>query len=162
MNADAFRYLYAYHFTENRTIWEKYILPLPQEQFIQSVPYSVGSVRNQIIHLMNVDHAWFCQLRGVEPEPWLNPVDFTDRTQIRARWDHIEHLMREYLSTLRDDMLLQKPFPEGEDQDLILWQVLIHGVNHGTDHRAQLLRILHDLGIRTVAQDFVFYAYDHP
>jgi uncharacterized damage-inducible protein DinB len=40
--------------------------------------------------------------------------------------------------------------------------VLLHVANHGTDHRAQLLRLLNDLGVRTVAQDDIFYAYDHP
>jgi uncharacterized damage-inducible protein DinB len=43
-----------------------------------------------------------------------------------------------------------------------MWQVLLHVVNHGTDHRAQTLRLLNDLGIKTVSQDYIFYAYDHP
>jgi uncharacterized damage-inducible protein DinB len=50
----------------------------------------------------------------------------------------------------------------GEDKDLILWQVLLHVVNHGTDHRAQLLRLLNDLGVETTSQDYVFYMYDNP
>jgi uncharacterized damage-inducible protein DinB len=70
--------------------------------------------------------------------------------------------MRDYLARLSDDMLLAKPIAEGEDKDLILWQVLVHVVNHGTDHRAQLLRLLNDLGVETVSQDYIFYAYDHP
>ena len=70
--------------------------------------------------------------------------------------------MRDYLATLRDDMLLARPFAEGEDKDLILWQVLLHVANHGTDHRAQLLRLLNDLGVETDYQDYVFYAYGHP
>ena len=57
-------------------------------------------------------------------------------------------------------MLIEKPFAEGEDKDLILWQVLVR-VNHGTDHRAQLLEFLHDLGVKTTSQDFIFYVYDH-
>ena len=39
------------------------------------------------------------------------------------------------------------------------WQVLVHLVNHGTDHRAQMLRILHDLGAPTFDQDFVLYRW---
>ena len=70
--------------------------------------------------------------------------------------------MRDYLATLRDEMLFQKPFADGEDKDLILWQVLLHVANHGTDHRAQLLRSLNDLGVRTESQDYIFFAYDHP
>jgi uncharacterized damage-inducible protein DinB len=59
-------------------------------------------------------------------------------------------------------MLTDKPFADGEDQELILWQVLIHVVTLGTHHRAQLLRVLHDLGVQTKAEDYTFYAYDHP
>jgi len=50
--------------------------------------------------------------------------------------------MRDYLAGLRDDMLFEKPFAEGEDKDLILWQVLLQVGTHGTDHRAQVLRLL--------------------
>jgi uncharacterized damage-inducible protein DinB len=161
MNADAFRHFYDYHFTENRKIWDIYIMPLSQEQFTQDVDYSHGSVRNQIVHLMSVDDTWFSGLRGVEiPEP-LNPAHFEDRQIIRTHWDNVEQTMRDYLANLRDEMLFEKPFADGEDKDLILWQVLLHVVNHGTDHRAQLLRLLNDLGVKTGPQDYIFYVYDN-
>jgi uncharacterized damage-inducible protein DinB len=162
MNADAFRHFYSYHFSENRTIWDTHVMSLSQEQFTQPVDYSIGSVRNQIVHLMSVDDIWFSPLRGLEVPEWLNPADFDDRKMIRAHWDMVEQNMRDYLANLRDDMLSEKPFAEGEDKDLILWQVLLHVVNHGTDHRAQILRLLYDLGVKTVAQDYIFYVYDNP
>jgi uncharacterized damage-inducible protein DinB len=161
MNADAFRHFYNYHFSENRKIWDSYITSLSQEQFIQNVGYSHGSIRNQIVHLMSVDDTWFRGLQGVEIPESLNPANFDDRKIIRAHWDNIEQNMRDYLSKLRDDMLFDKPFAEGEDKDLILWQVLLHVVNHGTDHRAQLLRSINDLGVKTGPQDFIFHVYDH-
>ena len=62
--------------------------------------------------------------------------------------DRVEQSMRNYLAELRDAMLFEKPIIEPEeDKDLIVWQVLLHVVNHGTDHRAQVLRILNDLGV---------------
>lgn len=162
MNADAFRHLYDYHFAENLNTWDSYILALAQEQFVQKLDYSIGSVRNHIVHLMSVDDTWFSALRGVDVPDSLNPEHFNNRAKIREYWDQVEKTMREYLAKLTDDMLFEKPFAEGEDKDLILWQVLIHVVNHGTDHRAQLLRMLHDLGSKTVSQDYIFYVYDHP
>jgi uncharacterized damage-inducible protein DinB len=161
MNANAFRHFYDYHFTENRKIWDTNITSLSQEQFTQNVGYSRGSVRNQIVHLMSVDDTWFSGLRGVEIPESLNPTDFTDRRIIRAHWDSVEQNMRDYLEKLRDDMLFEKPFADGEDKDLILWQVLLHVGNHGTDHRAQLLRLLNDLGVKTAPQDYIFYVYDN-
>jgi uncharacterized damage-inducible protein DinB len=160
MNANAFRHFYGYHFTENRKMWDSYVTSLSQEQFTQDVDYSHGSVRDQIVHLMSVDDTWFSGLRGVEiPEP-LNPADFADRGSVRAHWDGVEQNMRDYLAELRDDMLFDKPL-SGEDQDLILWQVLLHVVNHGTDHRAQILRLLNDLGVKTTSQDCIFYVCDN-
>lgn len=161
MNADAIRHFYEYHFAENRKLWDWFITSLSDEQFTQHVGYSIGSVRDQIIHLMSVDNVWFCDLRGVENPGYFNPDDFKDREAIRAKWDDVEQIMRDYLATLQDDMLFEKPFPEGEDEDLYLWQVLLHVVNHATDHRAQILRIIHDFGIRTAPQDYVFYVYDN-
>ena len=70
--------------------------------------------------------------------------------------------MRDYLAKLLDDMLFEKPFAEGEDKDLIRWQVLLHMVNHGTDHRAQFLRFLNDLGVNTKYQAYIFYVYGYP
>ena len=157
----AFRQFYDYHFTENRKIWDTYIVSLSQEQFTQPVGYSLGSVRNHIVHLMHVDEAWFSGLRGVEIPDSPNPPDFDDRAIIRTHWDSVEQHMRDYLANLRDNMLFQKPFADGEDKDLIVWQVLLHVANHATDHRAQLLRLLNDLGVKTGPQDYVFYLYDH-
>jgi uncharacterized damage-inducible protein DinB len=160
MNANAFRHFYEYHFTENRKVWDSYIISMSDEQFTQNMGYSHGSVRNQILHLISVDDGWFGGLRDVEI-PALNPDQFTDRKSIRAHWDDVEQNMRDYLANLRDDMLFKKPFAEGEDKNVILWQVLLHVVNHGTDHRAQILRLLNDLGVKTGHQDYIFYVYDN-
>ena len=162
MNANAFRHFYEYHFTENRKIWDKYISSLSYEQFVQNVDYSHGSVRNQIVHLMNVDDGWFKELQGLESTDFLSPANIDERETIRVHWDRVEQDMRAYLAKLQDDMLFEKPITWGEDKDLIVWQVLIHVANHGTDHRAQLLRILHDLGIKTESQDYIFFVYDNP
>lgn len=163
MNADAFRHFYDYHFAENRKLWDKYVTPLSHEQFTQNVAYSHGSVRDQIVHLMDVDEVWFSALRGVEPSEPFPPADRDAPKIIRVHWDSVEHSMRDYLAKLRDDMLFDKPIEEPEeDKDLMVWQVLLHVVNHGTDHRAQLLRLLNDLGVKTTYQDYIFYVYANP
>ncbi len=163
MNADAFRYLYDYHYAENRKLWDC-AASLTPEQFTQPLNYSHGSVRDQIVHLIEAEDAWFSDLRHghfSEPAGRINPDNLPDRPAIRAYGDQVEQRVREYLAALRDDMLFTKPL-SGEDEDLTLWQVLLHVANHGTDHRAQTLRLLNDLGVETMYQDFVFYIYGHP
>jgi uncharacterized damage-inducible protein DinB len=161
MNADAFRQFYEYHFTENRALWDRYVTPLSDDVFTQRVDYSHGSVRDQILHLMSADDYWFSGLRGVQrPEP-LEAADFADRNAIRVRWDSVEQSMRDHLARLTDDKLFERGFTDGEDPDVLQWQALLHVANHGTDHRSQLLRLLHDLGVETTSQDYIFYLYQH-
>lgn len=161
MNADAFRHFYEYHFSENRKLWQL-IATLSHEHFTQPVDYSHGSVRDQIIHLFSADDVWFSELQGVELSEPIALADFDDREGLRAHWDSVEQRMRRYLAELRDDMVFDKPIKEpDEDKDLAVWQVLLHVANHGTDHRAQLLRLLHDMGVKTTSQDYIFYVYDH-
>jgi uncharacterized damage-inducible protein DinB len=161
MNADAFRHFYEYHFAENRKLWDSYVAPLADAQFTQPSGYSVGSVRDQITHLMDVDDVWFSELQGIEPLDAPPPAGPDDRGSLRAHWDQVEQRMRAYLAQLRDDMLFTRPIQEPEeDQALIVWQVLLHVVNHGTDHRAQLLRALHDMGSTTGPQDYIFHVYE--
>jgi uncharacterized damage-inducible protein DinB len=131
MNADAFRQFYDYHFAENRKIWDRYVTHLSPEQFTQEAAYSHGSVRNQLVHLMDVDDVWFSELQGVEPLEPVPPADVDDREIIRAHWDSV-----------------------------VVWQVLLHVVNHGADHRAQILRLLNDLGLETAGQDYIFHVYE--
>jgi uncharacterized damage-inducible protein DinB len=161
MNAAAFRHLYDYHFATNRFLWDTYIVPLTHAQFTQASSYSHGSVRDQLVHLVNVDDVWFSDLSGQVPAESLDPAQVVDRAAFRAHWDAVEQRMRAYLAHLTDDMLNDQPL-QGEDKDLRVWQVLLHIANHGTDHRAQILRLLSDLGVQTTSQDYVFYAYEHP
>ena len=77
MNADAFRHFYNYyHFAANRKIWDHYVVPLSEEQFLQKVYYSYGSVRDQIVHIISCDDTWFRALRDIEIPAPLNPADF--------------------------------------------------------------------------------------
>jgi len=162
MNENAFRHFYNYHFAENRKVW-KHVASLSFEQFTQAVDYSHGSVREQIVHLIEAEDVWFSELRDVRPSEPLPPTNSDDRNIIRAHSDSVEQNMRAYLAELQDDMLFDKPIKEPEeDKDLIVWQVLLHVANHATDHRAQLLRVLHDLGVETTYQDYIFYVYDNP
>ena len=162
MNANAFRHFYDYHFAENRKVWNG-VTSLSFEQFMQPVNYSHGSVHDQIVHLIDAEDVWFSELRGIEPSEPLPSADVDDRDIIRLHWDKVEHNIRAYLAELQDDMLFDKPIIEPEeDKALIVWQVLLHVINHATDHRAQLLRVLNDLRVETTYQDYIFYVYSHP
>lgn len=158
MSAKDIRNLYEYHFAINRRIWDESVMTLTDAQFKQKNTYSVGGIRNQVVHLLNIDERWFRGLRGEEVPGFLNPVHWPDRAKIRAKWDEVEVIMREYLAGLTDEMLSQRL---DADTDLTIWQVLVHVANHATDHRAQLLAMLHEVGAPTFAQDYVIWLFQN-
>jgi uncharacterized damage-inducible protein DinB len=61
--------------------------------------------------------------------------------------------IRDYIAILDDAALARIP----KGLPTTIWQTLLHLVNHGTDHRAQVLRVLHDLKADTFDQDLVYY-----
>ncbi|MBX3046129.1 MAG: DinB family protein [Anaerolineales bacterium] len=160
MNVEAFRTLYDYHISENRKIWQRHLAELPEEIWTQPLDYSMGSLRTQIAHLIRVDHIWFLDLGAPMPAEEIDEQNpGKDRAALRAYWDQVEDAMRTYINSLTEETLASKPL-QGEDAELAVWQVLLHVANHGTDHRAQILRALHDAGQKTGPQDLVFYLYD--
>ena len=163
MNVEAFHHFYNYHFAENHKILD-HAASLTFEQFTQKTDYSRGSIREQLVHLIDVEDVWISELRGAQPSsPLPETTDVDDRDAIRALWDAVGQNTRAYLASLQDDQLFSSPISDPEeDKNLFVWQVLLHIVNHATDHRAQLLRALHDLGVDTKSQDYIFFVYENP
>lgn len=54
MDIKLIRTIYDYHYGRIREIWTS-IMQLDEAQFIQDVPYSLGSLRNQMVHLIDDD-----------------------------------------------------------------------------------------------------------
>jgi len=111
MNADAFRHFYNYHFAENRKVWE-HVAALTFEQFTQKADYSRGSIREQVVHLLDVEDVWFSELQNIQPsDPLPETTEVDDRDAIRALWDTVEQNTRAYLANLQDDQLFSKRSP---------------------------------------------------
>lgn len=143
-----------YNYTQHRRVWDS-INALADEQFTQHVPYSHGSIRDHMVHLAATDSRW---LRGLQGQPdarsfRLNPDDYPTRDSVRALCDGAAADVMAYINTLDEAAALYQP----PGMPMTVWQTLLHLANHGTDHRAQVLRALHDFGAPTFDQDLVFY-----
>jgi len=142
-------------------------MALDDETFIKELPYSIGSIRNHCIHLIGVDRRWFGRIQGLDPIPArLKPEEHTTRAQVRATWNIVEDEMRSCLKQLTEDDLTRvitydMPHRGGMKQNAV-WEILLHVVNHATDHRAQMLAMLHQLGAPTLEHDFILYLWDYP
>jgi uncharacterized damage-inducible protein DinB len=146
------RSLVGYHVASNRRLWDHLAEHLTDEQFTQPLDYSHGSIRNQVVHLAATDRYWLHDIQ-MKPVTGLDPQDYPTRQSFAATLEGIEVALEDYVQSLADTDLEEVPGGLMERR----WEALVHIVNHGTDHRAQILSMLHSLGVPTFGQDFPDY-----
>ncbi len=149
---DIIQKLVGYHVASNRRLWGHLMVHLTDEQFTQSLGYSHGSIRNQVVHLAATDRYWLHDIQS-KPVTGLDPQDYPTRESFNTTWEGIETALLEYVNSLADNDLDEVPNGLMENR----WEALVHIVNHGTDHRAQIMSMLHRLGTPTYQQEFPDY-----
>ena len=159
MNAEYIHTIFQYNLWTHEKIWNECVTFLTEEQFVQDYDYSIGSIRNHLVHVMSVDQRWIARIEGTPVPERLEPGEFPTPAAVRARWDEIQVHNGAFVLSL-DDAALEKPITyvmRGETYTNPAWHILAHVVNHGTDHRSQMLALLYRLGVPTIEQDMSFY-----
>jgi uncharacterized damage-inducible protein DinB len=144
--------LVGYHVASNRRLWQHLAEHLTDEQFTQPLSFSHGSIRNQVVHQAVTDRYWLHDIQS-KPVTGLDPEDYPTRESFAAAWEGIQAALLEYVTSLDAAALEETPDGLMETRG----EAIVHVVNHGTDHRAQILSMLHGLGAPTFEQDFPDY-----
>ena len=160
MTVDRFKKMFTYNYWANDKVWER-ILALSEEQFNQPCDYSIGSICDQLNHQMMAEELWLTRIRGDGQA--FNPSNFNNRDQIKVQWESVKQAWFDYLNTLSDDDLEAEitfvSVTYGTTFHNPRWEGIIQILNHSTDHRAQILSLIHQVGGETSAQDFIFYTW---
>jgi uncharacterized damage-inducible protein DinB len=151
---DMIQSLIEYDIAMTRRVWES-ILALTDEQYVQEDPYSRGSIRNLMIHLASTERRW---LAGLKNQPDVGHLDFKDyggRQQGMDLFKQVSGELHDYVSHLTDSDLEAKPV----NTPATRVDILMHLVNHGTDHRSTVLQMLYRIGASTFEQDFITWLW---
>lgn len=148
--------LVAYHTALHQRLWES-VAQLTNAQLLADDPYAHGSIRNQLVHLAVIETRW---LRGLQGDPGarvfdLDPENYPNRAACHELWQRTVQALPAYVAALGDQELLTTAPGMGEP----VWQVIAHLVIHGVDHRAQILRMLHQHEAPTFPQDLIIYLW---
>jgi uncharacterized damage-inducible protein DinB len=153
--------MFDYNFWAFDRVWEC-IFQISDEQFLAEIDYSTGSIRNVVVHIMSGNRNWMSVLRGTEFPPRLVFEEFDTCSKTKVKWDELQ---LEFLANLNS--LDQEQLDKTIDWELLShglkstnsrWEILLHLANHATDHRAQILAILHHyFHVKTVEQDMILY-----
>ena len=145
MQVDDIRTLYEYNYWANERILRA-ASAVGQEVLTAPAPFPSGSLRGTLVHIMSAEWIWRQRWLGVMPTAMLSEADFPTLEAIRERWWAEEAGMRSFLADLTD-AALQRPLvmvnTRGVPQPpLPLWQVMLHMLNHGTQHRSEAAAML--------------------
>jgi uncharacterized damage-inducible protein DinB len=143
-----------YHLDMACRVWDS-INYITEEQFLADDTYSRGSVRNLMVHLASTDRRWLAGLKNAEEAGHLRFEDYSTRAEAHQVFEQVAQDLSEYVTALTEEELNQNP----NDISNPRWQVLLHLVNHGTDHRSTVLQRLHEFGAPTFDQDFIMWIW---
>ena len=161
MRPNEIRTFFDYNFWAFERVWEC-ISKISNEQFVEEIDYSTGSIRNIVVHIMSAANRWVRRLQGIEIPSHLAFEDFDTLSKTKAKWDELRKEFLDYVNSLNQEQLDEITHWELPARGLKLnnprWELLLHVANHATDHRAQILAILHHhFHVRTVEQDMILY-----
>ncbi len=140
MNKNDIMTLYDYNYWANARILNATGRVTP-EQFVAPANLSHGSLRGILVHAFGAEMIWRlrCQ-EGISVTAVPSENEFPTSGDLLTRWQAEERAMRSYLALLSDIDLnteIQYRNTKGAPFANILWKILAHVVNHGTQSRAE-------------------------
>jgi uncharacterized damage-inducible protein DinB len=103
---------------------------------------------------------WLQRWKGMSPRTQLRPADFPDLAAIRSHWDGLERETRAFVERVGEAELarvIRYTNAKGESWAYPLWQMLIHQVNHATQHRSEAAMLLTQMGCSPGDLDLLIY-----
>lgn len=113
---------------------------LSDEQLVNERGGSRGSVADNLEHLVDTQIGWSAVISEKGRSlPWERPAEGI-AAALRARFDESDAWLREITGGLTDESLaaVVRTLHGGEMHGFPRWQMLLHLVNHGTQHRAEI------------------------
>jgi uncharacterized damage-inducible protein DinB len=119
------------------------------EQFLAPASYSHGSLRGTLVHTLFAEWIWRMRWEGNSPTEGFTLEDFPTFKSLRERWQAEEKALMEFVEKLSDeslDRVVVYKTTSGKSRQNPLWHLMLHLVNHGTQHRSEAAIMLTDFG----------------
>ncbi len=159
MNKQDIQLLYQYNHWANKRILDA-AESVDGKQFLAPASYPHGGLRGTLTHTLFAEWIWRRRWEGVTPAVRMKPEDFPTFDSLRTRWLEEEKALDAFVENLTDEKL-NAPFQyrttHDEGMENILWHVMAHLVNHGTQHRSEAAAMLTELGHSPGDIDFIVF-----
>jgi len=159
MNKQDITLLYKYNHWANAKILDK-TAEVTHDQFVATASFPHGGLRGTLVHTLFAEWIWRHRWEGTSPVVRLEPEDFSSFESLRARWADEEKLLMFFVENTTDEKLNSYFFykaTNGTPYERVLWQTMLHLVNHGTQHRSEAAALLTDFGHSPGDIDLVYF-----
>jgi uncharacterized damage-inducible protein DinB len=159
MNKKEIALLYKYNQWANAKILEV-AAEVTHEQFLAPASFPHGGLRGTLVHTMWAEWIWRHRWEGTSPVIRLKPEDFPSFESLKARWADEEKLLMSFVDKVTEEKLNDYFFykaTDGSPYERVLWQTMLHLVNHGTQHRSEAAALLTNFGHSPGDIDFIYF-----
>ena len=160
MRGDDLLLLYDYNYWANARILQA-AAKVSEAQFAAASTISHGGLRGTLLHTLAAEWIWRMRCHEkVSPTALFSADDFATLVDIQAKWQTEERLMRSFLAGLSDedlDSVVEYRSTGGKPLQNVLWQILTHVVNHGTQTRSESAVLLTEYGHSPGDLDLILY-----
>ncbi len=162
MNRQDILLLYKYNQWANTKVLDTAV-HVTQEQYLTPASFPHGGLQGTLVHTLFAEWIWRKRWEGISPTQRLKPEDFPTLVSLRARWLEEEKELMSFVDQVSDERLnntFNYTNTSGQPFTKVLWQVMAHVVNHGTQHRSEAAAILTDLGQSPGDLDMISFLID--
>lgn len=164
MLADALRTYYGYTRWANEKILDA-AEGLTPAQLHEPGHAGHGSIRDTLAHMLDTHLGWLSWWDGSLPVAQAYGLE-TDRAELedvaglRRLAERVHAQSEAFLATLTDEdaaRVLEADLPNGQHVSMILWPMMLHLANHGTQHRSEVAAMLSSYGQSPGDLDLIYY-----
>lgn len=149
--------LYHYTIWANERLMEG-VRQLSEEQLHTPIREGFFSPLGLLVHMMAAEQVWLSRWNGVSPRALLSEAEIPTLQALETAWAEQRQNMLAYLAEVGEaDQVIHYQTTKGDEVQNVLWHMILHVINHSTEHRAQLALHLAMLGIDVGGLDFSKY-----
>ncbi len=158
MTKDHIQLLFGYHYWALNHLVNS-LLRLPPEQVVIASPHFYhGTAFQTVLHILDVDWSWLQMCKGNPQTKYLWEVEtLPDLKAAHEFLAHEEMRMMDYLRELCDIELTAKIELGTAKHQEEQWCILLHIINHGTEHRTEIGHYLTECGNSPGELGFMYY-----
>ena len=140
MQKEGLLLLYEYNAWANAQVLEAAAQVTPA-QFTAPAAVSFKSLRGTLVHVLSAERTWRLRCAdGISPRERIQQEEFSDVAALQDRWRFEESTMHAFLEGLTDTDALRTvdyTTTQGAAHQDVLWHLILHVVNHGTQFRGE-------------------------